>query len=76
MPRLIKVSVMRHLPILLIALILVCSTSLVAQDDTKPYTKGNTIADHDIKHWVNPPAWNEFSDLKGDVVVFKKWGCT
>jgi hypothetical protein len=61
---------------MLLALLFVLPIGLFAQDAEKPYTKGDTIEDHDIEHWVNPPAWSDFSDLKGDVVVFKKWGCT
>ncbi|MCA8916386.1 MAG: hypothetical protein KDB90_13330 [Planctomycetes bacterium] len=40
------------------------------------YGVGDEIDDHSVEHWINPPAWTEFSDLRGDVVVFKKWGCT
>lgn len=68
-----RTSTTRLLPVILLALMFVWAPSLAAQDTQKPYTKGDAVADHDIEHWVNPPAWSEFSDFKGDVVVFKKW---
>ena len=52
------------------------SLALVAQDAEAPYGVGDTIDDHAVEHWINPPAWNQFSDLQGEVIVFKKWGCT
>ena len=57
---------------LILALLLVPAMLGAAE----PYGVGDTIDNHDVQHWINPPAWNQFSDLQGDVIVFKKWGCT
>ena len=40
------------------------------------YGVGDEIDDHNVEQWINPPAWDDFSDLRGQVVIFKKWGCT
>lgn len=61
---------------LLLLLLLLCPIALSAQEAAAPYGVGDSIDDHVVEHWINPPAWDQFSDLKGDVIVFKKWGCT
>ncbi|MEZ5992086.1 MAG: hypothetical protein R3E76_07015 [Planctomycetota bacterium] len=57
-------------------ILLLFPLALVAEDTDTPYGVGDTIDDHAVEHWINPPAWNQFSDLQGEVIVFKKWGCT
>lgn len=60
----------RSMMVLLIALI---APLVFAQS---AYDVGDEIDDHHVEQWINTPAWENFSDLKGQVVVFKKWGCT
>jgi hypothetical protein len=35
---------------------------------------GDPVPDHHVDFWINSPAWTQFSDLRGDVIIFKKWG--
>ncbi|MCZ7606346.1 MAG: hypothetical protein M5U25_09785 [Planctomycetota bacterium] len=58
---------------LLLTLLLLLPVALTAQE---PYAVGDEPVDHAVQHWINPPAWDGFSELRGDVIVFKKWGCT
>lgn len=60
----------------LVLILLVFPLVVAAQSADAPYGVGDTIDDHAVEHWINPPAWNQFSDLQGEVIVFKKWGCT
>ncbi|MCC6465427.1 MAG: hypothetical protein IT463_08830 [Planctomycetes bacterium] len=38
------------------------------------YKIGDEVEDSEVQNWVNPPALPYFSDHRGDVVVFKRWG--
>jgi hypothetical protein len=53
-------------------LILLCAASLSAQE---AYKVGDEPADVEVQYWLNAPAYTRFSDLRGEVILFKKWGC-
>lgn len=53
-------------------LLLLCAGSLSAQE---AYKVGDEVADADVQYWLNTPACTRFSDLRGEVILFKKWGC-
>lgn len=53
-------------------LLLLCVGALGAQE---PYKVGDEVADVDVQYWLNTPAYTRFSDLRGEVILFKKWGC-
>jgi hypothetical protein len=54
---------------LLLAALLLIAPALSAQLEV-----GDEVPDHHVDFWINTPAWTQFSDLRGDVIVFKKWG--
>ena len=56
----------------LFAVLLLCAASLGAQD---AYKVGDTPDDVEVAYWLNAPAYTRFSDLRGEVIFFKKWGC-
>ena len=35
---------------------------------------GDDAPDFTPRNWINPPAWESFSELKGDVILLKAWG--
>ncbi len=55
-------------------LLLLCACGALAAQE--PYTVGDTPVDHSVDYWLNPSPYTQFSDFRGDVVLFKKWGCT
>lgn len=57
------------------ALILLLTLAASFAHGQEAYGVGDAIDDHRVEQWINTPAWEHFSDLRGQVVVFKKWGC-
>lgn len=35
---------------------------------------GDDVADFTPRSWINQPAYQSFSELKGDVILLKAWG--
>ncbi|MCB9932859.1 MAG: hypothetical protein H6841_05480 [Planctomycetes bacterium] len=35
---------------------------------------GDEVRDFTPRNWINPPAFESFKELQGDVVVIKAWG--
>jgi hypothetical protein len=52
--------------------LLLCAATLSAQE---PWKVGDEPTDVQVEYWLNPPAYTRFSDLRGEVILFKKWGC-
>jgi len=53
----------------LMVLVLLLAPGLAAQLEI-----GDDVPDHNVDFWINTPAYTNFSDLRGDVIIFKKWG--
>lgn len=35
---------------------------------------GDDVAEFSPRNWINPPAFNSFEELRGDVIMIKAWG--
>ena len=56
----------------LLCLLMMCALPLCAQE---AYKVGDEPADIEVEYWLNAPAYTRFSDMRGEVILFKKWGC-
>lgn len=58
--------------LLLGALLLAFAAPVIAQDDA--IEVGDDVVDLTPRNWINPPFYQSFSELKGDVILIKSWG--
>jgi hypothetical protein len=35
---------------------------------------GDDAPDFSPRNWINPPTWESFAELRGDVILLKAWG--
>jgi hypothetical protein len=64
------------------ALIALAAAPVFAQD-TPPAAEtteesglkvGDDAPDFSPRNWINPPTWESFAELRGDVILLKAWG--
>jgi hypothetical protein len=62
-------------------LIALAAAPVFAQDAPAPETAetgglkvGDDAPDFSPRNWINPPTWESFAELRGDVILLKAWG--
>jgi hypothetical protein len=64
------------------ALIALAAAPVFAQDappapettDDSGLQVGDDAPDFAPRNWINPPIWESFAELRGDVILLKAWG--